>query len=306
MTLVVGCAADQRGKAVFQLAAMLARSAGEDLQVVSVIPAPWFPGMAKIDAEYQEYLHQQADDSLEHARQCLPDDVPATFVRHEGRSTPARLVEVAQQAGARMIVLGSSSAGVFGHIALGSVTDRLLHSSPIALALAPRGFRTSGPATVVRVTAAYGGSEQADDLVVAAAGVAARVGASVRLAMFAVRPRTPITAGVGSRAESAVAHEWEQEVRRYAEEALERVRALPDAPELTGSVVGRGRTWAEAMEDVEWADGDVLVVGSSAVGPVARVFLGSRASKIVRHSPVPVVVVPGGRIEELAEEAERP
>jgi nucleotide-binding universal stress UspA family protein len=59
------------------------------------------------------------------------------------------------------------------------------------------------------------------------------------------------------------------------------------------------------MEDVDWADGDVLVVGSSSVGPVARVFLGSRASKIVRHSPVPVVVVPSGRLQELAEEAEQ-
>ena len=29
----------------------------------------------------------------------------------------------------------------------------------------------------------------------------------------------------------------------------------------------------------------------------ARVFLGSRASKIVRHSPVPVVIAPRGRKE---------
>jgi nucleotide-binding universal stress UspA family protein len=57
-------------------------------------------------------------------------------------------------------------------------------------------------------------------------------------------------------------------------------------------VVGRGESWEEAIEDVEWEDGDVLVVGSSSIGPVARVFLGSRATKIVRHSPVPVIVVP--------------
>ena len=38
----------------------------------------------------------------------------------------------------------------------------------------------------------------------------------------------------------------------------------------------------------------MLVVGSSSIGPVARVFLGSRADKIVRHSPVPVVLVPRG------------
>jgi nucleotide-binding universal stress UspA family protein len=48
----------------------------------------------------------------------------------------------------------------------------------------------------------------------------------------------------------------------------------------------------------------VLVVGSSSIGPLARVFLGSRATKIVRHAPVPVVVVPRGVASELAEEAE--
>jgi hypothetical protein len=36
------------------------------------------------------------------------------------------------------------------------------------------------------------------------------------------------------------------------------------------------------------------------------VFLGSRASKIVRHSPVPAVVVPRGVAVELAEEAAAP
>jgi Universal stress protein family len=34
------------------------------------------------------------------------------------------------------------------------------------------------------------------------------------------------------------------------------------------------------------------VVGSSSAAPAARVFLGSRASRIIRHAPVPVVVVP--------------
>jgi nucleotide-binding universal stress UspA family protein len=57
-------------------------------------------------------------------------------------------------------------------------------------------------------------------------------------------------------------------------------------------VIGHGESWEEAIDDIEWSDGDVLAVGSSSIGPVARVFLGSRASKIVRNSPVPVVVVP--------------
>ena len=74
-------------------------------------------------------------------------------------------------------------------------------------------------------------------------------------------------------------------------------------PPSLEAVVGYGETWDEALEDVEWDDGDVLVVGSSTIGPVARVFLGSRAAKIVRHAPVPVVVVPRGAAEELAARA---
>ena len=57
---------------------------------------------------------------------------------------------------------------------------------------------------------------------------------------------------------------------------------MPRSRDGVETVIGHGESWAEAIEDIEWADGDVLVVGSSSIGPVARVFLGSRASKIVR------------------------
>ena len=62
----------------------------------------------------------------------------------------------------------------------------------------------------------------------------------------------------------------------------------------------RSEDWEEAIDDIGWDDDDVLVVGSSAVGPIAQVFLGSRGSKILRNSPVPVVVVPHAQAEGLA------
>lgn len=130
-----------------------------------------------------------------------------------------------------------------------------------------------------------------------AAAVAARIGASLRLASFAVRPRTPLAAGIGREADEAMTRQWVEEIEASGRAALERVGDLPAAPHDLTAVIGHGETWDEALEDVEWEDGDVLVVGSSAIGPLARVFLGSRGSKIVRHSPVPVVVVPRGRRE---------
>jgi nucleotide-binding universal stress UspA family protein len=305
MTMIVGYAPDERGGAGLHLAVMLARTAGDDLVVACVVPAPWVPGMARIDAEYRRALNEMADRALERAKADLPAGVPASFVRHSARSAPAGLIELAERYSADLIVLGSSSAGVFGHVALGSVSDRLLHSSPTPVALATRGFRARPDATVTRVTVAYGETSGAESLVVAAGWIAARLSASLRIASFAVwsRPAYPTTLGTDS--EDLVMQEWTAKVRQAANAALAHVQELAAVPHDIEIVIGRGRSWAEAIEDVGWGDGDVLVIGSSELGPVARVFLGSRATKILRHSPVPVVVVPRGRAAELAERAIR-
>jgi nucleotide-binding universal stress UspA family protein len=300
MTIVAGYAPDERGRTGLELAAMLARSADDDLVVCVVVPAPWVPGMARIDAEYQAYLDDRAHRALDQARADLPSDVAAAFSVHRARSAPSGLLEVAEQHDATAIVLGSSTAGVFGHIALGGVAGRLLHSSPYPVALATRGFRSGPDGRVTRVTVAYGGSEQADDLVVAAAVVASRMAASLRLASFAVTPRPPYTAGVGRLADDARVGEWAASMEAAAQKSLQQAKDLHPVPQPLEIVVGYGEDWDEALDDIEWRDGDVLMVGSSAVGPAAQVFLGSRASKIVRHSPVPVVVVPRAAAQELA------
>jgi nucleotide-binding universal stress UspA family protein len=293
MTLVVGFDPDARGHAVLHLGAMFARSADEDLLVCAVVPAQWAPSPAKVDAEYQAYLGDTAQAALQTARERLPDDVRADYLVHHARSAPAGLLDVAEERDAEMILLGSAAHGAHGHVSLGSVASRLLHSAHLPVAVAPRGFRAPG-GRVERVTAAFGASEGAADLVLGAARVAARVGAGLRLASFAVRPRAPFTVAVGRQADDTLVAEWVSDMQAAAHAVLDRVEALPQVPPELDATVGRGETWEEAVEDVEWAAGDVLVVGSSAIGPVARVFLGSRSSKIVRHSPVPVVVVPRG------------
>jgi nucleotide-binding universal stress UspA family protein len=303
---VVGSAPDGRGRAVLHLAGMLARSPDDDLVVCAVVPAPWPPSPARVDAEYRAYLERTAQEALDKARARLPGEIPATFLVHHARSTPAGLLEVAERHDASVIVTGSSATGSAGYVSLGSVTSRLMHSSPRPVALAPRGFRCRPDARVTRVTAAFGGAEGADDLVIAAAGVAARVGASLRIASFAVRARPPYTSGVGPTADDAMLADWVREIESAARSTLETVGHLSAVPRALEAVVGHGESWEEALEDVEWHDGDVLVVGSSAAGPLARVFLGSRASKIVRHSPVPAIVVPRGVAVELAEEAAAP
>jgi nucleotide-binding universal stress UspA family protein len=303
MSLLVGFAPDARGKAVLHLAGMLARSADEELVVGAVVPAPWYPSPARVDAEYQQYLQETANAALEKARTRLPSDIPSTFVVHDARSVPAGLLELAEQREASLIVVGSSAAGGSGQVTLGSASSRLLYSSPTPVAIAPRGFRCPPDARVRRVTAAFGGTESAENLVIAAASQAARVGATLRLASFAVRSRAPYTVAIGTEADEDMFTQWRAEMQAAGEAALAKVADLPAVPAECEIAIGRGESWEEALEDLEWDDGDVLVVGSSTIGPVARVFLGSRGAKIVRHAPVPVVVVPRGAAEEIAEEA---
>jgi nucleotide-binding universal stress UspA family protein len=301
MTMLVAYAPDGRGRAVLHLAAMLARSADDDLVLCAVVPVSWPPSPARVDAEYQEHVNRAAEDALAGARSRLPEDLTVSSVVVHARSAPAGLLEVAEEHEASLIVTGSSAAGGTGSVTLGSVTTRLLHSSPIPVALAPRGFRASSGARVRRVTAAFGGS--GEDLVVGAAGVAARVGATLRLASFAVRPRSPFTVAVGREADDSALREWVSEIEAAQQEVLERVQDLPSVPSDCEAAVGSGETWEDALEEIDWTEGDVLVVGSSSIGPIARVFLGSRSAKIVQHAPVPVVVVPRGVVAELADEA---
>jgi nucleotide-binding universal stress UspA family protein len=305
VTLVVGLPRDERATAAMHLGGMLARSLDEDLVVCTVVPPPWPPGMGRVDAEYQEYLDHSAKEAIERARSLVPPDCTAAFVVTRARSTSAGLLEVAREHGARLLVLGSSTAGVLGRVAFGSVADRLLHSSPLPVVLGPRGFRCRPDCRVRRVTAAFGASEGSHELVIAVAGFAAQARAVLRVASFAVRPRTPLTAGVGSRADDAVAHEWAADAEQAQRAVLEEVERLPRLRSATESVVGYGTDWAGAIEEIGWADGDLLAVGSSTAGPLERVFIGTRSSRIVRHSPVPVVVVPRGAAQALAERAER-
>ena len=60
--------------------------------------------------------------------------------------------------------------------------------------------------------------------------------------------------------------------------------------------IGKGRTWDEAVNDIAWSDGDVLVVGSSSLS-LAGVPLLAR-DQDAGYSAVPGVVVPRGAIED--------
>ena len=290
MTVLVGLVPGERGLAALHLGVMTARSFGDDLVVASVVPTPWPPNPYRPDAEYLAYQEQAAQGALDRARERVGDDVAVEYVLHRGRSVSSGLLEVAHQRGASVVALGSSSSGAFGRVSLGGIADRILHSSDLSLTLAPSGYTAEDTARVKRFTVGFGRSDGNGDLLGTAASAARTVGATLRVACFAVRPMTAFGGTIEVTAEDLVVDEWVRHLGKEITGAME-AAGLGEVADHVDTVVGQGSSWGEAMANVSWSPGDVLVVGASA-SPFSRFLLGSHASKIVRSSSVPVLLVP--------------
>ncbi len=292
MTFVVGHAPHKPDRAPLHLAAMLARSAGESLHIVVVVPAPWpTPVAGGTDREFEEWALEQGDHGVADATEAIAElcpDLPATTEVLPGKSAAATLIRRAEELDARMIVVGSGTDGSWGKVVVSSTSERLLHSSPVPVAVATRGFREAPGGKVVRATCAFRGDENSQAVLGQAASLCKSVGSALRVVTFGVRGRTMYPPEVIGEDDVLAA---------YVEQAVAAQRVAVDAlgddrPDEVETVVATGRSWAEALDDVYWETGDVLVLGSSSASWMQRLFLGSNATKIVRHSPVPVIVVP--------------
>ena len=98
---------------------------------------------------------------------------------------------------------------------------------------------------------------------------------------------------IGLRAEDDVAAELARGLSEALTAAVDDAVAVGLPADRVDTELATAVSWREALDELHWQDGEVLTIGSSGpLGPIARVFLGSRATKIIRHSPVPILVLP--------------
>jgi nucleotide-binding universal stress UspA family protein len=292
VTVIVGYLTGKAGLSALNLGVEAARTLKTSLAVVTVVPKPWTTvSPARIDAEYAQYADKLAADSASQAKECvakLDPDLEVSFHKYAHRSAPGGLLAAVDELKAEALVLGSAADGSLGQVVVGSTADRLLHSSPVPLAICPRGYRGSKSHGLTRITAAYPGTEESRHVVERVAALAAQLEVPMRVITFAVRGRTMYPPEVGLHAEDSLLQSWAAQARE-ALAALKTGGVVGDGVELQ---VVTGNGWDQALDAADWEDGELLTIGTSPQGAIARVFLGSKGTKIIRHSPVPVLVLP--------------
>lgn len=295
MRYIVGYTEDSRGQDALALAAALARTPDAQIDVVCVLgnPAPADAGFPP-ERAVQELLTGKAEGWLDNALALLPEGIRAEKHIRYAESFAEGLLAAAAELNAGLIVIGAARNGLLKRSSVGSVANALLYSSPVPVALAPHGYEHG--AGITRITCGIGDRPGKDLLLEVAVDTASRRRVPLRLVSLLDlgaehASRSGHDDGGGASANNGALGVAE----RHADHVLAEATELAAGRAPVTAMVAHGTSVEDAVESVDWVDGEVVLIGSSRLAERRRLFLGSTAGKMLRALPVPMVVVPRGQ-----------
>ncbi len=179
---------------------------------------------------------------------------------------------------ADLVVVGSTGAGAFTRLLLGSTTGALLASSPCPVVVVP----TEAPAPTSRIVVGTDGSEHADHAVRWAADEADRRGAEL-VVVHAWKRGYHLTIEGVDRADDFTPVDAELILDRAVEAARGVSGANVEGRLVEGNVTDTLLDHSSAV--------DLLVVGSRGRGGFRAMLFGSTATAAATHSHCPTVIV---------------
>lgn len=151
-----------------------------------------------------------------------------------------------------------------------------------------------------RILVPLDGSVFAETAISSGIGLAQRWGASLALvtvAMGEAHPDRP--GGFPEIAPESGLQLARDQATAYIEGATRRVREAGFEGDLDGAVLPAGNIWRALVAHAQQTRVELVVMTTHGLGPLRRAWLGSVTDSFVRHSPVPVLLIPpGGRPKE--------
>jgi nucleotide-binding universal stress UspA family protein len=274
MSVIVGVDPNRAEQAdAIALGVLLARLSDSRLLLVTVYE-PLHSSSNHVGAPFEHALRK----ATAHLRQRLEGLETEQLVLPSASAARA-LHRLADERRAHAIVVGSSPRATWGHVELGTVSERLLHGGPAATVVAPRGYGSRTDALHL-IGAGYAGTPESIDALTLAKSLAEPAGASLRvITVFDPgdyargKPHADGAGGLRGQAQR---------------ELVEAVRCL-DLARATGELLDGDP--AQTLTRLS-AELDLLVVGSRGYGPLRAVLLGDVSRALVHEAACPVMIVP--------------
>lgn len=212
-------------------------------------------------------------------RERAEADVEAELVSVVALNPGRGLHEQAQEHGADLLVVGSTSRGPLGRAMLRDDTRGALNGAPCAVAIAAAGYG-GAPTPIAKIGVAYNESPESETALAVAREIAAETRALVGVLEVVAIPTYAYSGLIVPPFQESV-----EEMLTKANGRLARLEGV-DAKAVYGLT---GEELARFGDEV-----DLLVTGSRGYGPVRRLVLGSTSDYLQRHARCSLLVLPRG------------
>jgi nucleotide-binding universal stress UspA family protein len=203
-----------------------------------------------------------------------------------------RIVDMAADLRAEMIVMASHGRGALGRLIYGSVADQVGRESPVPVMVVRVRQLEPGPVGITRLVVPLDGSSRAETALPVATSISLRLGTPILLVRVVdpadlMPPAVGVDETIPFEIYDEAEQELEQEARRYLDTMAQKLREH-GLPVATSVLMGPP---ASSIEEATHL-GDVVILSSHERTRVMRWLLGSVAEKLTREDEAPVILVP--------------
>jgi nucleotide-binding universal stress UspA family protein len=255
------------------------------------------PGLVLL-AEAEAYLLRMAKEFAPQAR----------TIPREG-SAAAVILDIANETAVDLISLTTHGAISPEHYSLGATAEKLMHASEAPLLIVP-GWTPSPPKPRIRkLVVPLDGSAASEMIVPLARQIAQEHQAEVVLTHALPETEEQIAKGT-YRGDAPLTFELQRAVERRHEELAAHFRGK--AGELSKDrvrarfVMAPGRVPDAVLELAATEAADLIVMSAHGHGALQRLLFGSVAGKLIRRSPIPVLVARHDALRRMAETLVQP
>lgn len=255
-------------------------------------------GIPAIDQRVDEEARAAMGRYLHEVAAGLRDRLPTIDMVVLQGDPSERIAAYAESTPVQLVAIASHGRGGVSRLWLGSVTDRLLRHVDVPMLVVHARAPEDGeapPAAIQRVLVPLDGTAEAEAIFAPVTRLLEGLDVEYVLMRVATIIR-PLTRAISSADD--IEHELTRQrehASAYLTEAAGRFRVL--APNVTTMVTIGADPAREVLEAVDAARADIIAMTTHGRGVVGRALIGSVADKVMRASPVPVLLKRVAQVE---------